>query len=485
MRRAGSGTDLTAIRPGSRDGGTKGFMARLPDEQPVGIAFATEGVGSRPTSKSGSRPSSRSGTTSPTSNASQQGGALVRLADEPTSPGGSPLSPGPVGSPLSPALKSALSGTSTAPGSAISSTNGALKSSNGGSTNGQRVSLSRLPESAMDACPATSSTADAIGGLRARMKQGLSIATAKEDVKADKPKAFRALKAGETIEQFYDFGDQIHDGGPRGKVSKAFRVSDRKEVVIKARAKKSDKSGERAWREVMSQLHAMRHIPGASAHVLDILEILEDDKCFFVVMPICEGGELFNFLVTEAEVPESECKRIIREILHAVGHLHDNNLIHRDVKPENILFDITKGMEHGYESPKTVKLIDFDTCMEWTPMTPKNKQFVGTPGYIAPEALLGDACPQSDLWSIGVICYILMTGETPWATIETLEDGTVGSLGANRMYETLKAAVIDWESEPWPDFPLARDLCQKLMAFDAEDRLETCSEALKHPWLAH
>merc|ERR1719160_2355677 len=171
----------------------------------------------------------------------------------------------------------------------------------------------------------------------------------------------------------------------------------------------------------MTQLHGMRH---QSAHVLDFFEILEDDNSFFVVMPICEGGELFNFLVTEAEVPESECKRIIREILQAVGHLHDNNLIHRDVKPENILFDITKDM--GYESPKTVKLIDFDTCMEWTPVTPKSKQFVGTPGYIAPEALLGDACPQSDLWSIGVICYILMTGETPWTYIETLEDGTVG-----------------------------------------------------------
>merc|ERR1719502_1271204 len=202
----------------------------------------------------------------------------------------------------------------------------------------------------------------------------------------------------------------------------------------------------------MSQLHDMRG-PTASAHVLDILEILEDDKSFFVVMPMCEGGELFNFLVTEAEVPESECKRIIREILKAIGHLHEHNLIHRDIKPENILFDLDKDV---VESPKTVKLIDFDTCMEWTPMTPKSKQFVGTPGYIAPEALLGSACPQFDLWSVGVICYILMTGETPWTQIDSLEDGTVGSIGAKRMYNTLKTAVVDWESEPWPDFPLAR-----------------------------
>lgn len=442
MRRSGSGTDLLPIRPGSRDGGgSKNTMTRLPDEQPLGLV---EGAGSRPTSKSGSgsRPSSSSRSGGQPNSPMLCQGALVRLPDE----------IGPVASDKKPA------------------------------TNGQRVSLGRLPEGHLDG-GASSSAAGAGGGLRERMKQGLTITTAKNAEIAKRQKqAFRTIKDGETVDQYYDFGDQIHDGGPRGRVLKAFRCSDRREVVIKVRAKKPDKSGERAWREVMTQLHNMQNQAGESAHVLTILEIMEDDKCFFVVMPMCEGGELFNFLVTEAEVPESECKRIIREILKAVGHLHDNNLIHRDVKPENILFDINKNM--GEESPKTVKLIDFDTCLEWTPMTPKSKQFVGTPGYIAPEALLGDPCPQSDLWSIGVICYILMTGETPWSSIETLEDGTVGSVGANRMYNSLKAAVIDWESEPWPDFPLARDLCQKLIAFEAEDRLETVNEALSHPWLS-
>jgi serine/threonine protein kinase len=311
------------------------------------------------------------------------------------------------------------------------------------------------------------------------MKMSLTVQTDDQNLVKARPKAFRRLKEGETVDQYFDFGDQLHDGGTRGKVLKAFRRTDWMEVVVKVRAKRSDKASERAWREVMTQLHNMRH---QSPHVLDIFEILEDDKHFFVVMPMCEGGELFNFLVTEAEVPESECKRIIREILRAVGHLHENNLIHRDVKPENILFDIDKATP--LVSPKTVKLIDFDTCMEWTPTTPKIKSFVGTPGYIAPEALLGEASPQSDLWSIGVICYILMTGETPWTTIDSLEDGTVGSAGATRMYNTLKNAVVDWSSDPWPDFPLARDLCQKLMAFDTEERPMSVSEALAHPWLA-
>lgn len=448
MRRSGSGTDLGAS-------GKSSSMVRLPDEKrPAspsaclgacmdleirgGTEIAAEGSGSR----SGSRPSSssRSGAGS-----SSPKGSLIRLPDD---TGSNPLSRG----------SSAQSSQEKASLSMLKGTDAAASS--GAPTNGS----------------------SAAGGLRDRMKMGLRI-DVKSGAGKERPKTFRLLKDGETIEKYYDFGDQIHDGGSRGRVLKAFRHSDRKEVVIKVRAKKPDKASERAWREVMTQLHGMKAQTGSGegkAHVLDITEILEDDKSFFVVMPKCEGGELFNFLVTEAEVPESECKRIIREILAAIGHLHENNLIHRDVKPENILFDDTDDMR----SPKTVKLIDFDTCMEWTPVTPKSKQFVGTPGYIAPEALLGDACPQSDLWSVGVICYILMTGETPWTSIETLEDGTVGSAGANRMYNSLKSAVIDWESEPWPDFPLARDLCQKLMAFETEERPMSVAEALAHPWLS-
>jgi len=198
------------------------------------------------------------------------------------------------------------------------------------------------------------------------------------------------------------------------------------------------------------------------------------------VMPKCNGGELFEFLVTETEVPEAECKRIIREILIAVGHLHKGGLVHRDVKPENIMFDMDKSCT---KTPKTVKLIDFDTCVEWTPASPKSCRFVGTPGYIAPEALLGEITPQSDLWSIGVILYILMTGETPWSSMVSLEDGTVGSPGAKKMYQALKAEVVEWDREPWPDFPLARDLCQKLMAFNTQERPCTVQEALAHPWL--
>lgn len=314
--------------------------------------------------------------------------------------------------------------------------------------------------------------------MRNRLAADLSVKTHAVDLGMKKSlQMFRLLKDGQSINDFYDFGDEIFSSGCLSKVLTARKKSDNSEVVVKMRPKGRDKVSERGWRQIMSQLGRVN----GHSHVLDISEILEDSSTYYIVMPKCDGGELFDLLATAEEIPERECKRIIREILAAVGHLHKNDLIHRDIKPENILFDSDKRRDSA--SPKTVKLIDFDTVAGWTPQSPKTKTFVGTPGYIAPEVLLGEASPQSDLWSIGVIFYILMTGDSPWSSIASLEDGTVGSPKARKVYDQMKSEVLDWESDPWPAFPLARDLCQQLIAFDTKSRLLSVQEALSHPWL--
>jgi len=403
---------------------------------------------------------------------------MIRLPDEPGTPGAA-------SSGGNPWISEVVTSTSARPGS--------------GGTQARKASLSRLPDdnpapvivlsspqatsrpgsAEQQGAPKTNANAPSKSKLRDRLNKSLTVTTSlKQGERQGQTKpvqAFRQLTEGENINDIYDFGEEIYSGGAKGKVIVAKKRSDNTEVVVKIRTKHSNRSSERTWRAIMSSLHGM----GGSQHVLDIIEIVEGPSAFYVVMPKCNGGELFEFLATETEVPESECKRIIREILIAVGHLHKHNLVHRDIKPENIMFDV----DLAQASPKTVKLIDFDTCLEWTPATPKSRRFVGTPGYIAPEALLGEISPQSDLWSVGVILYILMTGEMPWSSLVSLEDGVVGSPGATQMYNALKAELLEWEQEPWPDFPLARDLCQKLLAFKVEERLSTVKDALGHPWL--
>jgi calcium-dependent protein kinase len=308
----------------------------------------------------------------------------------------------------------------------------------------------------------------------------LTVDTREVPSNTSQPPLFNVLRAHESINDLYDFENDIYTGGLRNsndKVVSARRRSDGQELAVKIRSKRKSGAGDGAWREIMEQL---RRMLGNNEHCLEMIEIVEDESAYYVVMPKCQGGEFHQYLLMEAEIPESECKRLTREILTAVGHLHQYNIVHRDIKPENILFDIdpkTPG------SAKTIKLIDWDTCVLWGGAgSPKRRSFAGTPGYIAPEVLLGDASPQSDLFSIGVVLYILMTGELPWG-VDDLPDGLVGSPAACRMYRVLQDQVIDWEMDPWPHFPLARDLCQHLLAFEPGDRCSSVEEALGHPWL--
>lgn len=337
--------------------------------------------------------------------------------------------------------------------------------------------------------------------MKRRLQKPLAV---KVDRVSQKKVVFKVLNEGESISDFYETEEQIYEGGNKGKVMKAKKKGAQagaEDCVLKIRYKRADKESERVWRTVMEQLITSKNNNDSSPHVLDLHEVLEDDKAFYIIMPNCSGGELFDFLLNETEVPEIECKRIIREILLALHDLHSKGLIHRDVKPENIMFDVQEGntsksvpgaarvklingSDTSPQTSKTVKLIDFDTCQPWTPESPKNCRFAGTPGYIAPESLLGNPGPQSDLWSVGVILYILMTGDMPWSgPLPELDNAQVASHSAKKMYEHLRGEDVDWTSPPWPEFPKARDLCQKLLKFECDERMQSAEEALKHQWL--
>jgi len=284
---------------------------------------------------------------------------------------------------------------------------------------------------------------------------------------------FRILRENETIEDHFSLGTQIdYDGDQKDKVliarRKKVESGSIQDCVVKVHKKRRSKYEECIWRPVMRRLIASK----VCAHILKIQEIFEDEKSFYVVMEKCSGGELFNFLLNETEVKIFECKRIIREILVGLHELHSKGLIHGDVKPENIMF--------SDNSSRIVKLIDFDTCKPWNQKAPKAQRFSGSPGYVAPEALLGEVSPQSDLWSVGVIMYILMTASMPFD--QEIQDTRVGSASSIAVYEDLKKESIDWNETTWLDFPGAADLCKQLLTFDPLNRTKSATEALLHPW---
>jgi serine/threonine protein kinase len=304
---------------------------------------------------------------------------------------------------------------------------------------------------------------------------------------------FNLIEPGKTISDLFEVDEQMYSFGAKS-VSRCVERSSSRRFVMKRRMKEAYIGEvERHWRRVMEKL--MR--AGPNKHIAQIHDIFEDDSAFYIIMEECNGGQLFDLLLRESTMSTKELKRIIREILLAVEHLHDLGLIHRDIKPENIM--LTEGTDEY-----VLKLIDFDTCEEIVSrrlslaVTPSDKVYrkrstrvVGTLGYIAPESFSGEYSTASDMFSIGVIFYILMTGDMPFDDSifqQTAQDNDgdleiVGSPRCKRVANSLVSYSIDWNISPWPQMPVARDLCQKLLELDPESRIGTCREALSHQWL--
>jgi serine/threonine protein kinase len=324
---------------------------------------------------------------------------------------------------------------------------------------------------------------DAESGRLWKIKSELpAIKTGRDDLEGASTHSIRLLGPGESIHALFDVDQKALQSLSTRAVYPCRDKTTGEEFVLKIKRKK--RPGSEDDLVLRSTLHRMLNVE--SEHLLTFKQVLEDDLHYYMVMTKCNSGELFQLLATADVIPERECKRIVREILTGIAQIHDQGLVHRDIKPENVLMH--RDDPTSPQSTKSMKIIDFDTTQEWTPKNPKSKGVVGTYGYIAPEGYLGDYSPQSDLWSVGVIFYVLMTGEMPYSNSiydsPGKDDNTIGH-GIEQVYDRLEEATVrvDWEGMPWPEFPLAKDLCQRMLAFRPEDRVESAAAALAHPWL--
>lgn len=146
-------------------------------------------------------------------------------------------------------------------------------------------------------------------------------------------------------------------------------------------------------------------------NIIRLFEIYEDAKYIYLIMEMCTGGELFDRIINHINknqmFTEREAASIFKQLMSAICYCHSQNICHRDLKPENLLY-----LNKNEDSP--IKVIDFGLSRLFSQTDHKMKTKVGTAYYVSPEVLSGNYDEKCDIWSAGVILFILLTGDPPF-----------------------------------------------------------------------
>uniref|UniRef100_A0A7N1A5P9 non-specific serine/threonine protein kinase n=1 Tax=Kalanchoe fedtschenkoi TaxID=63787 RepID=A0A7N1A5P9_KALFE len=263
------------------------------------------------------------------------------------------------------------------------------------------------------------------------------------------------------LKEVYELGRKLGQG-QFGTTVLCVEKATGKEFACKTIAKRK-LATEDDVEDVRREIQIMHHLAG-HPNVISIVEAYEDAIAVYVVMELCAGGELFDRIIQRGHYTERKAAMLARVIVGVVEACHSLGVMHRDLKPENFLF-----VNHEEESP--LKAIDFGLSVFFKP----GEQFtdvVGSPYYVAPEVLRKLYGAECDVWSAGVIIYILLCGVPPFW--DETEQG---------IFEQVLKGELDFVSEPWPSISEgAKDLVKRMLVRDPKKRL-TAHEVLCHPWI--
>ncbi|KAJ8572101.1 hypothetical protein K7X08_008612 [Anisodus acutangulus] len=215
--------------------------------------------------------------------------------------------------------------------------------------------------------------------------------------------------------------------------------------------------------DVQREIQIMHHLAGHK-NIVSIKGAYEDPFYVHIVMELCSGGELFDRIIQRGHYTERKAAELTKIIVGVVEACHSLGVMHRDLKPENFLL-VNK------DDDFSLKAIDFGLSVFFKPGQIFT-DVVGSPYYVAPEVLLKHYGPEADVWTAGIILYILLSGVPPfWA--ETQQG----------IFDAVLKGHIDFDSDPWPLISeSAKDLIRKMLCMRPSERL-TAHEVLCHPWI--
>jgi len=259
----------------------------------------------------------------------------------------------------------------------------------------------------------------------------------------------------------YEIEDENFAAGCFGKIILAKDPNSNKQVVIKKIPKDYESST-----EVVKEIEAGKKLK--HKNISKFQEHFANRDFDYLVFDRVQGSDLFSLIEKRKFTPftDSETRKIFKQILKAVRYAHKHDIVHRDIKLENILMD----------SQKKITLIDFGLC-DIVKRGTQSERFCGSIDYVAPEVLLKKSYDgfTADCFSLGVVLYTLLFAEFPFVSKERVQALKAG-------LESPKPIFSETKIKKWNVSPLAKDLICKMLRTKPEGRI-TLEEVKNHPWL--
>ncbi|XP_041966709.1 death-associated protein kinase 2 isoform X1 [Alosa sapidissima] len=267
------------------------------------------------------------------------------------------------------------------------------------------------------------------------------------------------------VEDFYEIGEEL-GSGQFAIVKRCKEKSTGVEYAAKFIKKRQSRASRRGVRreEIEREVTILQQIQ--HPNIITLHDIYENRTDVVLILELVSGGELFDFLAQKESLSEEEATEFIKQILDGIQYLHSRNIVHFDLKPENIML-----LNNKVPLPR-IKLIDFGLAHKIEDGV-EFKNIFGTPEFVAPEIVNYEPLGlEADMWSIGVITYILLSGASPF--LGDTKQETLGNISA--MNYEFDEEFFGSTSE------LAKSFIKQLLVKDTRKRM-TIQDALNHPWI--
>lgn len=285
----------------------------------------------------------------------------------------------------------------------------------------------------------------------------LQVLKPSSDFKID-PSQFAGLRQGR-VQDHYKIGRKL-GAGAYGFVREAVHKISGQRRAIKTVQKDSiskDLSDKFRFFSEVDLLTELDH-----PNIVKFYEFFEENNYYHIVTEYIDGGELFDYIIKSKLLSEPIAAHFMRQILSGVAYCHSKKIVHRDIKPENLLLD--------RESPEAIlKIIDFGTSGN---ISSKMTQKYGTAYYIAPEVLKEEYDEKCDVWSCGVILYILLSGKPPFY-----------GRGDKEIIAKVEKGEYSLRGTGWDMLSIAsKNFIKKLLEYNPKKRI-TAGQALGDEWI--